>query len=116
MSHFLLIHGAFHGAWCWHKTISELEKRGHRAAAIDLPGQGEDRTPLKQVTLEGMVDRIVETLARFPEPVVLVGHSLSGMAIRKINPRQRIHVRKIGLVADDDQVPRLQVSSRPVEE
>ena len=48
MSQFLLVHGAFHGAWCWRKTVAELERRGHRAKAIDLPGQGEDRTPLKE--------------------------------------------------------------------
>lgn len=81
MSQFLLIHGAFHGAWCWHKAIPELEKRGHRAKAIDLPGQGNDQTPLKDVTLDTMAARIVETLAGFSEPAVLVGHSLGGMSI-----------------------------------
>ncbi len=81
MSQFLLIHGAFHGAWCWHKAIPELEQRGHHAQAIDLPGQGQDQTPLAKVTLDTMVDRIVASLADLPEPVVLVGHSLGGMAI-----------------------------------
>ena len=81
MSQFLLIHGAFHGAWCWHKAIPELEQRGHHAQAIDLPGQGQDQTPLAKVTLDTMVDRIVAALADLPEPVVLVGHSLGGMAI-----------------------------------
>ena len=37
MTQFLLVHGAFHGAWCWQKLVAELEKRGHRAKAIDLP-------------------------------------------------------------------------------
>lgn len=81
MSHFLLVHGAFHGAWCWHKTIPELEKRGHRVTAIDLPGQGQDRTPLQQVTLETMVERIASALSGLLEPAVLVGHSLGGMPI-----------------------------------
>src|SRR5215472_3692346 len=81
MSQFLLIHGAFHGAWCWHKAIPELEKRGHHAQAIDLPGQGQDQTPLVKVTLDTMVERIVGALAELPGPVVLVGHSLGGMAI-----------------------------------
>jgi pimeloyl-ACP methyl ester carboxylesterase len=81
VSHFLFIHGAFHGAWCWQKTITELEKRGHSAKAIDLPGQGEDHTPLKDVTLDTMVDKIAATLAHSPAPVVLVGHSLGGIPI-----------------------------------
>jgi pimeloyl-ACP methyl ester carboxylesterase len=81
MSQFLLIHGAWHGAWCWHKVIPELEKRGHRAKAIDLPGQGQDQTPLGKVTLDSMVDGIVAALTELPAPVVLIGHSLAGMAI-----------------------------------
>ncbi len=81
MSQFLLIHGAFHGAWCWDKTVAELEKLGHRAKAIDLPGQGQDQTPLAQVSLDAMVDRIIETLKSFSEPAVLVGHSLGGIPI-----------------------------------
>jgi len=81
MSQFLLIHGAFHGAWCWHKAIPELEKHGHRAQAIDLPGQGQDQTPLGNVTLDTMVDRIVTALTTLAGPVVLVGHSLAGMVI-----------------------------------
>jgi pimeloyl-ACP methyl ester carboxylesterase len=81
MSQFLLIHGAFHGAWCWHKAIPELAKRGHDAQAIDLPGQGQDQTPLAEVTLDTMVDRVVAALADLPGPVVLVGHSLGGMVI-----------------------------------
>ena len=51
------------------------------AKAIDLPGQGEDQTPLKLVTLDTMVDRIIETLKGFAEPSVLVGHSLGGIPI-----------------------------------
>src|SRR5215813_11346731 len=81
MARFLLIHGAFHGAWCWRKTVAELEKRGHQAQAIDLPGQGDDTTLLSQVTLESMADRIVETLGGSSGRAVLVGHSAGGMAI-----------------------------------
>jgi len=36
---FGLIHGAWHGAWCWERLIPELERRGHRAVAVDLFGQ-----------------------------------------------------------------------------
>jgi pimeloyl-ACP methyl ester carboxylesterase len=76
-----LVHGAFHGAWCWRKTVAELEKRGHQALAIDLPGQGDNTTPLSMVTLESMADRIVTTLDCSSGRAVLVGHSAGGMAI-----------------------------------
>ena len=38
--HFLLIHGSWHGAWCWHKIVPRLQAEGHSAHAIDLPGRG----------------------------------------------------------------------------
>ena len=81
MARFVLIHGAFHGAWCWRKTVTKLEKCGHQAQAIDLPGQGDDATPLSKVTLESMADRIVTALERSSDRAVLVGHSFGGMAI-----------------------------------
>ena len=37
MSNFLLVHGAFHGAWCWDVLIPELEALGDTAEAVDLP-------------------------------------------------------------------------------
>ena len=55
--------------------------RGHRALAIELPGQGLDQRPLKDVTLDTMVDRIVSVLTELPTPAVLVGHFLGGVAI-----------------------------------
>ena len=37
MTTFGLIHGAGHRAWCWERLIPELERRGHRAVAVDPP-------------------------------------------------------------------------------
>ena len=38
MSTYVLIHGAWHGGWCWKYVIPLLEKEGHRVIAPDLPG------------------------------------------------------------------------------
>lgn len=81
MATFVLVHGAFHGAWCWVKLIPELEARGHRAVALDLPGLGEDRTPLAEVTLEANVAAVVSVVTAESEPVILVGHSMGGVTI-----------------------------------
>ena len=77
----LLIHGAWHGGWCWRKVLPLVERKGHVALAPDLPGHGEDKTPSSAVTLQGYADRICEVAARQPEPVILVGHSMGGIAI-----------------------------------
>lgn len=81
MAHFVLVHGAWHGAWCWRKLVPELEKLGHTAAPIDLPGLGDDRTPASGVTLDDYAARIVRALDTQPEPVILLGHSMGGIAI-----------------------------------
>ncbi|MFC4807901.1 alpha/beta fold hydrolase [Paenibacillus sp. GCM10023250] len=82
MSVYVLIHGAWHGAWCWRKVIPLLESAGHRAIAIDLPGHGEDRTPLSEVTLEAYAKRVTSVIDGIDqEEVILVGHSMGGMAV-----------------------------------
>jgi len=81
MSTFVLVHGAWHGAWCWYKVIPRLEAAGHRVIAPDLPGLGADKTPIGEVTLKRWVDAVVECLDMADEPVVLVGHSRAGILI-----------------------------------
>lgn len=81
MSTYVLIHGAWHGAWCWDKVLPLLQQAGHTAVAPDLPGHGNDKTPIPQVTLQGYVQRVCETVNAQHEPVVLVGHSMGGVVI-----------------------------------
>jgi len=81
MTTFLLIHGAWHGGWCWHKVAPLLKAKGHKAIAADLPGHGEDRTPTASATLKGYADRACEIAAAQKEPVILVGHSMGGITI-----------------------------------
>lgn len=81
MTHFVLVHGAFHGAWCWEKVAAGLRRLGHTVTAPDLPGAGEDPTPLERVDLELATARVVEAVEATPEPVVLVGHSMGGVVI-----------------------------------
>jgi pimeloyl-ACP methyl ester carboxylesterase len=73
---FVLIHGGFHGAWCWSRTIPELERLGHEAIAIDVPGHGERRD--ERSTCADRRDAIVSVLQPGD---VLVGHSGGGYDI-----------------------------------
>jgi len=81
MADFLLIHGAWHGAWCWSKLIPALEALGHRAVAIDLPAQGDDPTPSAETTLALWAGRVVAALEGFAAPPILVGHSMGGLSM-----------------------------------
>jgi pimeloyl-ACP methyl ester carboxylesterase len=80
MARFVLIHGAFSGAWIWEPLIRELEAAGHTAEAFDLPGSCDDSTPVEEVTLDRCADRICAALAAGEEPAVLVASSGGGIA------------------------------------
>jgi pimeloyl-ACP methyl ester carboxylesterase len=75
---FVLIHGGFHGAWCWDRTIPELEALGHEAIAIDVPGHG--ARVHEEATLAGRLDAVVSVLQPGD---VLVGHSGGGLEITR---------------------------------
>jgi pimeloyl-ACP methyl ester carboxylesterase len=81
MSTFILIHGSWHSAWNWHKVIPMLEKAGHKAIAIDLPGMGRDKTHIAEVTLQMSVVKICDVIDSIDEKVILVGHSKNGIMI-----------------------------------
>ncbi|WP_369656953.1 alpha/beta fold hydrolase [Variovorax sp. V213] len=76
--HFVLVHGQWHGAWCWSKVVPLLQAQGHRVTAIDLPGRGGDVQDLAKLTPADYVAAVTRVLDAAPEPVVLVGHSLGG--------------------------------------
>ena len=73
---FILIHGGFHGAWCWDRVVPELAHLGHEALAIDLPGHGERRA--EPSTLGNRTSAITAILQ--PDDI-LVGHSGGGFDI-----------------------------------
>ena len=81
MTTYVLIHGAWHGGWCWGMVAPLLKKRGHTAVAPDLPAHGKDTTPIPEVSLQSYTDRVCEILDAQPEPVILVGHSMGGLVI-----------------------------------
>lgn len=81
--HVVLVHGAWHGAWCWAALQAELENRGVASLAIDLPGHGTSTADFTD--LHGDAESVVELLERLAargitDPV-LVGHSYGGAVI-----------------------------------
>jgi pimeloyl-ACP methyl ester carboxylesterase len=75
----LLVHGAWHGAWCWATLQAELDRRGIPSHAVDLPGHGVSTLPLGD--LHGDAEHVATVLAGFDGDVVLVGHSYGGAVI-----------------------------------
>jgi pimeloyl-ACP methyl ester carboxylesterase len=78
--HFALVHGAYHGAWCWDRLRTELERDGHTTSAVDLPCADP----------EAGAERYAEVVVRAIPPgtaAVLVGHSLGGLTIPVVASR-----------------------------
>ena len=85
MTAFALVHGAWEGAWIWERLTPELEARGHRVVAMDLPC--EDGT----ATFEAYAEVVVGALeAEALEEVVVVGHSLAGLTIPLVAARRAV--------------------------
>jgi len=84
MSTYILIHGAWHGAWCWEKIIPLLKAAGHDVFAPDLPGHGQDQTPILEISLDTYITSVMQLLDKLQVPVILVGHSMAGMIISQI--------------------------------
>jgi pimeloyl-ACP methyl ester carboxylesterase len=78
---FVLVHGAWHGLWCWENILPLLEAQGHRVLAPDLPSMGADHTDPATITLAVWANFIADVVARQAEPVILVGHSRAGIVI-----------------------------------
>ncbi|HEY7295591.1 MAG TPA: alpha/beta fold hydrolase [Dehalococcoidia bacterium] len=99
MGTFVLIHGGWHGGWCWRKLVPLLQRAGHRALAPDLPGHGEDRTPVAARPWERYVPSVCDLLDAQEEPVILVGHSSGGMIISEVAARRPARVRTLVYLA-----------------
>jgi pimeloyl-ACP methyl ester carboxylesterase len=98
-SHFILVHGAWHGGWAWYKIKTQLEAAGHTVTVVDLPSHGIDRTPPETVTLQDYTNRVIEAIDQAGEPVILVGHSMGGIVISTAAEARPDSVDKLVYVA-----------------
>jgi pimeloyl-ACP methyl ester carboxylesterase len=83
MTTFGLVHGAWHGAWCWERLVPELVRRGHHAVAVDLPCDDPTAAATRYAELTDA------TLPRVDD-LVLVGHSLGGLTIPLVAVRRPV--------------------------
>jgi pimeloyl-ACP methyl ester carboxylesterase len=99
MARFVLVHGAFVSGWIWEPLAERLEELGHTAEYPDLPGSGDDTTPVDEVTLDAYTNRICELLAESDETTILVANSMGGMVISQAAARHPERVRRLVYVA-----------------
>ncbi|XP_066339060.1 methylesterase 17-like [Miscanthus floridulus] len=82
--HFVLVHGAGHGAWCWFKLACLLRGAGHRVSCIDLAGAaGSLVDPDNVQSFDEYEAPLIDFVAALPDghKVILVGHSAGGLSV-----------------------------------
>jgi pimeloyl-ACP methyl ester carboxylesterase len=84
MSTFVLIHGGWHGGWCWQRVVPLLLDMGHQVIAPDLPGHGSKTTTPASRPYEQYVTSVCNILDAQNDAVVLVGHSSGGAVISAV--------------------------------
>jgi pimeloyl-ACP methyl ester carboxylesterase len=109
MATFVLVHGAWHGGWCWQRVTRQLTDKGHRVFAPSLTGLG-DRAHLlgPDVNLSTHVQDIAGIFDSYDlDDVVLCGHSYGGLVITAIADRMPGNVHSLvyldALVPEDGQ-------------
>ena len=105
---FVLVHGAWHGAWCWAAVITQLERLGDRAYAVDLPGHGMNYADRSKVTRADYINCVTGFIERHDlKDVVLAGHSLGGLTIPGVAAKIPSRIKRVvwvtALVALDGQ-------------
>jgi pimeloyl-ACP methyl ester carboxylesterase len=97
MATFVLVHGAWHGSWCWKRVRTQLQQLGHEVFTPTLSGVGGRSHLLSpDINLETHIQDI-ENFIRWEElhDVVLCGHSYGGMVVTGVADRMPERIRSL---------------------
>jgi pimeloyl-ACP methyl ester carboxylesterase len=81
----VLVHGAWHGAWCWERVIPLLDAAGELSLAIDLPSVSSSDARLRDDAA-----CVHDALDALTDPAVLVGHSYGGAVVTEAGAHQNV--------------------------
>ena len=97
----LLVHGAWHGAWCWEGNyLDYFADAGHETWAMDLRGHGDSANtkPFRLTTIGDYVKDVEAVIEVMPAPPIVIGHSMGGLVCQHVLNGDA-NVRGIGLLA-----------------
>lgn len=108
---YVLLHGAWHGAWCWQKVAPQLRAAGHRVYTPTQTGLGERSHLLNaSVGLETFIEDLQNVLIwEDLHDVILVAHSFGGIVASAVADRMPQRLRHLvfldALILENGQSP-----------
>jgi pimeloyl-ACP methyl ester carboxylesterase len=84
MKTIILIHGAWHSAWCWNKVIPLIQASGARVIAPEISWEDSDTRTVNNNAVSAYVEDLCKLVTRGQEPVILAAHSLGGVVISQL--------------------------------
>ena len=81
----LLVHGAWHGAWCWENFLPYFAEQGYEVHAVSLRGHGnsEGRNGIRWHSCSGFVADVAQVVNSLGTTPMLIGHSMGGYIVQK---------------------------------
>ncbi len=95
----VMIHGAWQGSWAWAALIPKLEASGFRCHAVDMPGNGHDRTRPEDVSMAIYMAYLRGVLDGIGGPVIVIGHSSGGIIASQLGEEEAKRVKSILYIA-----------------
>ncbi|WP_131780926.1 alpha/beta fold hydrolase [Legionella gresilensis] len=96
---FILVHGAWHAAWCWEYIARVLNLKGHTVLTPNLPGRHINLNSPNNISLQDYVSYLIHLIKEQSEPVTLVGHSMAGLIISEVAEAIPEAIRELIFVA-----------------
>jgi pimeloyl-ACP methyl ester carboxylesterase len=93
--YFVLVHGAWMGAWAFADVAAGLRAKGATAVTVELPAHGADQTAVTAVSLDSYVAKVTAAVDAADRPVILVGHSFGGVVITAAGEARPSRIAKL---------------------
>ncbi|MEP6748864.1 MAG: alpha/beta fold hydrolase, partial [Bacteroidota bacterium] len=92
---FVLVHGAWQGAWVWQDVKAQLESKGQHVVVVELPAHGADTTSPQNVSIDIYRDKVIAAINKINSKVVLVGHSMGGVVVSAVAEKIPDQIEKL---------------------
>jgi pimeloyl-ACP methyl ester carboxylesterase len=92
---YVLVHGAWQAPYVWDAVRAELLKGGNKVIVVELPGHGADTTPAYKLSLDVYSNKVIESISKVNDKIILVGHSLGGMVVTSVAEKIPAKISKL---------------------